>query len=236
MPTYNILGNPPRHLLERVLVSPSLVFCAVLNEASGSVIDWGTNRFTGTVNGNPTYSKAIAVNYYGLDFDGTGDYVDFGNQAALDFERTDSFSGLAIVVPNISAVGAILSKRGTTGWEWNLNATVNPLVRLRNTATTNELQETANAALTNGTAYMLGFSYDGSSGSAGLILYKNGASDATTVNANTLTASIINSTAVQIGAQDAASAFNGDICCVALWNRVLSAATMRQLAFLGGFL
>ena len=244
MATYNENKDAAKRLFRELIFSPNLAMLFVLNEKSGTVYDRClVNRLTGTVNGNPTYSKDIG-NFWGLDFDGTGDYVDLGTPTSLDFERTDAFSGLCVIDPNISAQGAILGKHtiaGTDrGWEWFITAARLPSLVLEST-TGNRIEVNANAAIANGTDRMLGFSYSGSSAASGVLLYDNGAAVADTDTEDTLSATIINtSNNAYIGAQHASPPvflMNGDIGFVALWDgRALSAVEMRRFAYLGGFL
>ena len=242
MPSFNRQPDRGARLFEEIIHSPSLVALWPMNEKSGTIFDRGPNRLDGTVSGNPTYSKAIGPTY-GLDLDGTGDYVTVaaaGVASALDFERTSSFSMLAILDPNISAIGSIIGKRNDggdeEGWSWQLSATGVPIVTLQATAA-NRVVVTSNAALANGVDVMLGFSYAGTSAATGVVLYKNGAVDADTDTATPIDASILSTSfGVSIGRIDAAFDFNGDIGFVAVWNKVVSAEDMRRYAFLAGFL
>lgn len=235
---YNLLGPRGRRLLEALNSSPGLVYLAPLNEQSGAIADWSPNRNTGTVSGNPTYSTQIAGHCYGLNFDGTGDYVTLGDVAALDFERTDECSAIALIDPNISANGSILSKWDSAagrGWSWQIESGRAPQLVLQNTATTDLLAVQANAALTNGVDVLLGFSYTGSSAASGVTLYRNGAADADTDLVDTLSATIQHSSAAHIGALAGAGLlFNGHIGMLAAWSRALRAEEHKLFAYLCG--
>lgn len=239
MAALNLLGPRARRLYEALIESPSLVGLWPLNEQSGNVVDHGPNRLAGTVSGNPTYSTAIAGHFSGLNLDGSGDYASLGDASSLSFERTDSFSFLCLLDPNVSALGEILSKwdGAGAGWAWGVNATRTWRLLLQNTATTNVLEVRSTNALTNGTDILLGMSYAGGSAPGDIVMYENGATVTMTTVSNNLAASIDNAVAAVIGAQsDGTDALNGHLAFVAAWNRALSAEEFRRFAFLAGML
>ena len=238
-----VQGYAARQLFQELARLKSLVGLWPLNEASGTIKDRGPNRLDGSALGNPTFSKAIGQ-FYGLDLDGTADAVNLTDVAALDFERTDLFSGIAVIAPNISAEGAILAKYDATstpdrGWSFALNSGRQVHLRLAN-GSANLLDVRGGTALVNGTTYLVGFTYAGASAPADIILYVNGVAETPTTVSNTLSATI--SAAgykAKIGAHDnlTADEFNGDVGMVALWDgRVLTAEEMRRFAFLAGLL
>ena len=241
---YNQNKDAAKRLFRELIFSPNLAMLFVMNEKGGGTLydRCLINRLTGTVNGNPAYSKDIG-NFWGLDFDGTGDYVDLGSAAVLDFENNEAFSALCVLDPNVGGTTSnILSKRAVTGnqrgWNWQIAATTRlPMLILQSTAT-NRIVITGDNALTNGTDVMLGFTYTGSVAASGVTLYKNGATDADTDTADTLTTTIVATSSGTIGGVNGATdLMNGDIGFVALWDgRALSAVEMRRFAYLGGFL
>lgn len=236
---FNALKPAGRRLFQSVIFSPNLAMLHVLNEKSGNVKDRClVNRLDGTVNGNPTYSKAIG-DLYGLDLDGTGDFVNLGNVPSLDFERTASFSGLCVVT--VGLAGSLISKRlstgDLTGWDWHFKAGRIAALILQN-AVGNRIEVSANSALTLDASYMLGFSYSGSSTAAGATLYVNGAAVADTDTEDTLSSSIVASALASIGARNASDqVLDGDVGFVALWSgRALAAQEFKLYASLSGFL
>lgn len=241
MPTFNRLGPAARQLFHDLIHDPNLVGLWVMNEAGGgTILDRCTlNRLDGTVTGNPAYSKAIGSGFYGLDFDGTGDTVNLGHVEALNFERTDTFSTVTIVNPNISAEGEIIGQYDSLvdlpGWVFGMNASRQIFLRL-SSAAGNVLEVRGGTALTNGTAYQVGFSYAATSAPADIILYVNGAAETPTTVSNTLSASIVTPAGVlaRIGANSSQTAdeFNGDIGILAVFNAVKTAADFRRWAFL----
>ncbi|QDP57910.1 MAG: putative concanavalin A-like lectin/glucanases superfamily protein [Prokaryotic dsDNA virus sp.] len=66
--------------------------------------DFSENNNEGTINGNPVFNKE------GLVFDGTGDYVNFGNLSELNFSTND-FSIIYGIKTNIAAAVDVLAKR-----------------------------------------------------------------------------------------------------------------------------
>lgn len=233
-------------LFQSLIYSPNLVSLHPLNEKSGTVIldRCLVNRLTGGVLGNPTYSKDIG-GFYGLDLDGTGDCVSLGTAIpSWAFERTDSFSGLCIINPNVSAIGHMVSQQhfsgaADVGWAWYVTAGRLPGLVLSNTTSGgNLIRVESTTALTNGVPTMLGFTYTGTSLATGVTLYRNGVVDTDTDVVNALSASIISVSAVaSIGAHLAGTKFfNGDISMATLWDRALSAAEMRLYASVSGFL
>ncbi|MCX6021500.1 MAG: hypothetical protein NTZ05_07180, partial [Chloroflexi bacterium] len=124
--------QPPRgaRLFEDIIGSPNLVVLMPMNEQSGALYDRGPNRYDAAVSGNPAYSKSIICTY-GLDLDGTGDYASMGDLSGLGFERTDAFSIMAMIDPNISALGEILSKWDGSGAGWALGMNSTRTWRLR---------------------------------------------------------------------------------------------------------
>lgn len=238
MAVFNQLGPHAQALFWDLISDPNLETLWVMNETGGGTIyDRCTKNGTnGTVNGNPAYSKAISNHFYGLDFDGTGDYVDFGNVSALNFERTAAFSAVAIINPNVSADNCIVSKHnGTSGWEFSMNASRNLVVQLTNTDTTNEIVVTSTSALTNGTATLVGFSYSGSSAASGVTLYVDESSYADADTTDNLAATIQTSGSVQVAARNSGAAFNGDIAMVAIFSAAFSGPDFQRWGWLGGF-
>lgn len=233
---FNILGSPARDLFHNLWIDPNLVDLFPLNEKSGTIYGRSkTNRLTGTVSGNPTYGKAIAQGFVGLDFDGTGDYVVLSG--GLAFERTDTFSGLAVVTTDdVAADSVLVGKANTTGWYWGVDSSQRPFLTLT-TAASGAIRVNANAALTVPTAYMIGFSYSGSGAAAGVLVYRNGLVEADTDATDTLAGDIANAASAQIsGINGNNNLWSGDQSFVVLFNAVKTAQDFRRWASLGRFL
>lgn len=242
MPEFNTQGINARRLFDDVIHDKDLVCLFPLNEKSGTVYDRGTlYRMTGTAAGNPTYSKSVlGGQFYGIDFDGTGDLISLGDVTGLNFERTNAFSVLAIVVPDdLTQSRTIVSKYDATadrGWFFRLSGDAAPLVNLRlSNGAANLLLAVSTTAVTEGAASMLGVSYDGSSTQAGTLLYINGTGDTNAGGAPSLSATILTSDAAQIGARDSSELWNGDLAFIAVFSGVKTPSQFRRWAYLAGF-
>lgn len=226
-------------LFEEVIGSPNLVSLWLMNETSGTLYDRSiVNRYDATVSGNPDYSKLI-TSAYGLDFEGS-DYASIGDVAGLDFAKSDTFSIMVIVDPNISALGEILSKWSgvvsDAGWALGFNSTRTWRLLLQNSET-NALEVRSNAALTNGVDKMLLVTYAGTSAAAGIVMYENGVAVAMATTTNALSLSIDNAVAAVIGGHsDGSGSMDGDLAFLTVWNKVVSAEDARRYAIIGGFL
>lgn len=243
MPTYNTLGDRARRLFHNIIHDSDLVCLFPLNETTSTVYDrCSLHRMTGTVSGNPTYSKSIlSGQFYGLDFDGTGDLISLGDVSGLNFERTNTFSAVALVVPDdASTARVIVSKFDTTanrGWYFRLSSAASPLLNvvLANGGA-NLLLAVSTTAVAEGSASMVGFSYDGSSTQAGTLFYINGVNDTNAGAAPSLSDTILTSDAAQIGGRDSTELWRGDLAFVAVFSAVKTAANFRRWAFLAGVL
>lgn len=225
-------------LFEEVISSPNLVLLHLMNETSGALYDRGPWRYDATVSGVMTYSRPITA-VYGAAFNGVNAYASMGDVTNLRFERTNSFSVMVMVDPNVSALGEILSKWNgvNAGWALGINATRTWRLVLQNTATTNVLEVRSTNALANNTDIMLLVTYAGGSAPGSVVMYENGAAVAMTTVTNNLSASIANAVAAIIGAQsDGTDLMSGDLGFLAVWNKVVSAEDARRYAFLAGML
>jgi len=98
------------------ITSAKLVGWWKLDEASGNIAyDSSGNGNDGTIGGNPQW---VAGQIGGaLQFDGSGDYVDCGNDASLDIYGDDAQATIALWVntPNVAQVHGSLLTKG----DWN---------------------------------------------------------------------------------------------------------------------
>lgn len=243
MPVFNLNKARAAALAYNLKVDPDLVALWMMNEQSGIIIERCTkNRLnSASVNGAPTYSATLG------DFWGLSDaavWLGFGNQASLAFERTDAFSVLAIISPD-AANGVIIGQYHTSatprGWMFfqgndaagNRRGQVD--LEFQNA---NRIYVYTDVDYAVSTAVMVGFSYSGSGAASGVIFYRNGAVDASSVLADTLGANSIVSTApANIGAFDNGTyIWNGKIGPIAVFNAAKTAADFKRWAGLGGFL
>lgn len=236
---FNVQGTNARLLFHDLYSDPALISLWTLSEKSGTVYDRSkTNRLDGTVAGNPVYSSALTNGFYGLNMDGTGDWAAIGDVTALDFERTNSWSILTVIRPNISAFAYIISKWANAGgWRYSLNASSQAHFQLFSPVDSTNLEITSDTALVNGTDYMLLVTYPGDSVAASVAHYVNGVVTAETVVANTLAANIDTANAVRIGAATTgANNFVGIISMTAVFTGAKTAADAKRWAKLGGFI
>ena len=240
MASFNKLSRGGINLFETIINHPNLLGLWILNESDGNTVyDFTDNRNNGTIVGSPTKSKVISGSY-GFDFPGVASYVNIGNIAAFDFERTSPFSGLCLVDPSISLDGTIISKRASSGnnrgWQWKINSSRLPVLHLQSTGV-NALTVTTNAALTNGIDYMLGFSYSGNSLASGVTFYKNGVVDADTDTLDGLSTTIIDVGLLTIATWNGVNELmNGDLSFIAMFNDDLPDTDFRKFAHAIGML
>ncbi len=152
--------------------------------------------------------------------DGTNDYLDCGADASLNFERTDSFSIAGWV--KFQEIGSstnevILAKRSDAGnnpgyifWK----STGDELnFQLENAPTDRLWMQTSGATLSNDTWYYIACAYDGSSDSAGVMVYIDGVEQNLSTQSNNLISSIQHADAFRIGRQHDSNPldFNGTL-------------------------
>ena len=136
-------------------------------------------------------------------YDFVNDYITMGN--VLAFERTDHFSGSAwIYTHNREDYTGILEKYYNKGWHLDLYQ--GKLTFTLYSSGSNRLgMRTTNVVITNNIWYHVSFTYDGSSTPAGVKIYVNGSSKALTTDYNTLSATIVGTEPLYIGASGTAA-------------------------------
>jgi len=170
-------------------------------------------------------------------FNGTTQYLDVGNQAALDFDVTDTFSvSCWFKMPTGGNYATLVSKyryNTASGWQTFVNPDGSLGFSLSNapfsaaryvyTQTLTHRDDTWRHAV---------FTYDGSNTVAGLKIYVNGVSVAVTTGADGDPIATLNSNSVFIGARDDASPssfVDGEMDETAIFDRELSAAEVGIL-------
>ena len=174
-----------------------------------------------------------------LDFDGSNDFVDFGN--ILNFERTQPFTISAWVrIASSANFGAIASKMlalgSGRGYLFSYESTRVLSFMLRNAASGNRLFiQTSAAALSLNTWAQVAVTYTGNSAPSGVAIYADGLPRATTTVENTLTGTILNSQSLNVAARTASNDgyINGQLDDIRFYNRFLTASEVRQLWQLG---
>ncbi len=197
-----------------------------------SITDLSGNSNTGTLVNGVAFSTLYGGNFI---FDGTNDYLNCGAVSNITFERTNTFSFSFWIYPtSLSINGGILSKYNTSsrGLTVGLNSTGAVSLVLRNTLTTNDLViNTATGLIAINNWYYIVVTYNGSSSATGVSFYINGAKTTGDITVrNGLTATILNSQNVQLGARTAADAvyYTGRIASASIYNKVLTADEVLQ--------
>lgn len=189
----------------------------------------GTTATDTIDNNNGTISAATFsdVNEGVFSFDGTDDYIDFGN--ILNFERTDSFSIECWFKRDRSGVSEFLiakqeSSGNLRGYSVLLPSSddfITVVLRSQNTTSARLIVDNL-TAVTDTNWHQTVITYDGSSNTSGILIYLDGIDD-TGIKQNTLSATIITSTPLQIGARNDGNSFDGNIASTHIYNRALSA-------------
>jgi hypothetical protein len=182
--------------------------------------------------GNDNYGTVYGATYSGqaLSFDGTNDYVQIANESNFDFERTNPFSFEAWIKPStghnwFAIVGKSTRSNSYRGIRFMVMPTGELLGELISTWSTNVLRETTSEAnVDDGNWHHVVMAYDGTSSASGLKFYVDGSEKTTTVNNDTLSATILTDVNLKIGASTAGTSdtpsnyFNGLIDEVRIWN------------------
>jgi hypothetical protein len=209
---------------------------------------------TGTLTNGPTWQTQVAPRLrpdrdvaprpkaYSLSFDGTNDCVSIGNVAALDFERTSTFSISAwFKLASTSGRQFLVSKEGHTdpwrGWavEYNYTGSDNQIqFDLVNSGSLLSSVRTSGQTFSAGVWYHV-LATNAGTGVGGMKIYINGVESATTTPYNTLGANtIVNSASVSLGSNNNSALFlNGSLRDARIYNSVLTAADARTLV-IGG--
>ena len=205
-----------------------------------------TSDGTGTVTINPvTFNDPVTIAGGSIafartssrDFDGTGDYITLANESNFDFERTNAFSsGGWFKVSDFSDYRMLVTKMPEaspySGWVSYVQPTTGKLTfALVNTFPTNYLQVSTAVGITAAVWNHIYFTYDGSSTAAGIKIYVNGISQSFTVDAATLSASILTNEPVIIGQRSGGAIYDflGQAAHVGVYASELNAAQVDQL-------
>ena len=162
--------------------------------------------------------------------DGSNEYIVVGNVAALQFERTNAFSLSAWVQLTSTGTRMVCAKgSGSSGYSlYVTNGQV--FFDLVNAFPANTIEvRTGNVLLPTGAWTHLVATYDGSSTAAGVAIYFNGTSIPLTTNYDTLSASILNANAFDIGRRSDGYYWGGGIDAVAVYNKQLSGAEVTAI-------
>lgn len=161
----------------------------------------------------------------GAGFTGDGDdYFSLSNEALFDIDYLSPQSIVAQIKTN-TASKEIVGKWDTVKGQ-QLIVDGNSKLSFTQTIEAGLLRTSVSGGttITGSVNKLVGCSYTGSGDAAGVTLYVNAVAETPTVNDDDLNASILNNTAVNIGARNAGDSlhFVGSIGFVAIYNRSLS--------------
>lgn len=204
-------------------LSEGLVGCWLLNERGGRV-------FKDLAGGNNGYGYDFNYMPNGVSFPAATARIDLPGNPYLNFQRTNSFSTFAVIdrVNTFANSPVIIAKQTTspfTGWVWQFTSAGFLRYQLINDSSTNILETRTDEALVVNTKYALLSTYNGSSLANGVDHYINGRRAGQTFTNNTLTASMLTSTAATIGCDSSdksGNTLNGTLVMLTVWNRKLN--------------
>lgn len=167
----------------------------------------GTGLAERSAYGNPGTATGSALHPgRGRFFDGIDDYVSLGNPGQLDFERTEPFSIMVWLKPKNPASGdVVISKQkgesapAYQGWSISLSPGFQIRLELINNVVNNWLQVRGETTINNGAWHLAAVTYAGNSQPSGVRMYLDAAPEKVTTLVSSLSASIRNSSAVNIG-------------------------------------
>jgi hypothetical protein len=162
-------------------------------------------------------------------FNGSTQYGTAGNVLGFEYNQAFSFSCWA----KTSASGSsqiLLAKEGDLaarrGYKLYLNSSGLFVVQLINDAASNLLSVNTTATFNDGLWHHFCMTKDTTSAASGITLYVDGSAETTATGSDTLSATLINSNELWIGASDSSGGllpFAGNIDEVAVYNAVLTA-------------
>lgn len=169
----------------------------------------------------------------GLDFNGVNNYVDCGNAAAFNFDRTNTFTIEGWFRTNAATVGidALVTKITQTGsfpgWAALLD-NGRPRIQLVNNNTSNKLDVMAANAFDDTEWHFVAFTYDGSSTPGGINIYVDGQLQAVNTVQNNLTGTIATTRPLTYGGRTSSQFFDGQMDEVRVWNVVRTQQEIRD--------
>ena len=240
------------------IVTDSLVFCVdAANDDSYSGSSGGTawTDLVGSSNGtltnmetNPSSGSYVYNSANGgyIDFDGTDDYANFGNDSSLDYSLSNAVSGEVWVKFAVNnSYQPIISRMHNSdpynGWEFAAGS--NSAYRQsfsffmrnsqgsgwNNAGQAKTKRTISPVTLPTGTWLQMAFTYDGSGDFNNTKLYKNGALVSSELSTNTTFTGTVSSTAnLTIAARQSSSPEDLDIAVVRLYEKELSASEILQ--------
>lgn len=165
-----------------------------------------------------------------LGFDGVDDKISVSNESAFDFERTQPFSIESWVKTSVG--GEIFTKSDVNykGFRLYVAPSGQIHVILANNYPSNTIFATAETNLTNNAWHHLVMAYNGSSNASGVKIYVDNVLLTSTIQYNSLSATILNNITPNVGKDtQAASYFSGMMDELRIYNVELSAGDISTL-------
>jgi hypothetical protein len=195
---------------------------------TGTIADLAGNAPAGVLNSSTSsvWSKGPLGPWLSLNGSATAFATFAGSPTA--FDRTSQFTVETWFQPVIASacvlIGNLNSAASFRGWEQSVASATSMRWNMGNTLASNYIQISYTVpTLAVGSLYHFVTTYDGNSLASGVACYFNGALlNPTTVNQNTLTATTVSSTPMQIGSRTGTGQYSGGIGLARIWSRVLS--------------
>jgi hypothetical protein len=198
-----------------------------------TITDYSGSGYTGTMTNMETTDVVIdaptaPTGLHSTAFEGTNEYVDMGD--VLGFERTDPFTFAFWAKYTSTSQMTVLAKMyaDTPFTGYNIMLLGGQIyVELLNTYMSNWLRVVTTGTFNDGAWHHVIVTYTGSSVAAGVKVYVDNVERSTTINADSLTASILTSVPFNLGIRNLGvgsytGPFVGQLNNVGIWNRVLS--------------
>lgn len=206
------------------------------NEGAGTVTsDSSTSGYDGTLTNGPNWVSG--KDGFGLNFDGSNDFVTMGNQTAYQFEYNQPFSISGWIKTDTNLDRIILGKNENggnyRGYYWFVNGAAEGYLagEIRSTATYRIYFE-GSTVINDNQWHHLVMTYDGSGVGAGVKLYIDGVQDNILLNVDNLQSNtIIDDAPLTIGARETGnSPLPGRVDDVRVYNDILTAGEANSLA------
>ncbi len=170
-----------------------------------------------------------------LDFDGSDDYVNMGDQSAYALERDSPITLEAWVTADADAGMSIISKMDNDssdiGYQIQFGGAGKFFMQIINTLSTNgiEVENQGDLNYDDGNWHHVVATYDGSEDADGVKLYYDGEQLATTTNFNNLTGTILNDVGLRVGARNGTGAqyYEGKIDEAKIYNIELTPSQVK---------
>ncbi|MDE2024977.1 MAG: hypothetical protein KGJ07_00610 [Patescibacteria group bacterium] len=206
------------------------------NDPQYGIVDSSSTKANGTLTG----SMPFLTGKVGYDGNFTGsNYIVMGSGSTFNFERTQPLTFTMWIKTTATGGYCLINKGGAVGEgaNWSLCLGVITAGKLtfeenHDNTGTNYLRVTGSQSFNDGNWHFIAVTYDGSSNANNVKFYKDGILDSSpTINANALSASILENYAPALGtrSQDLAGRLIAQLDEVRIYNSVLSLSQLNQI-------